>query len=180
LLGVLVGGLITLTTIELQALHARTARREDELARLREMGAATLGPIGNLLTDSDPSRIALNFGPHTDAAMTELREQWVPLRNSLSTLGVSHPDAAVAAASERLGVAVSNSLTSTGWLARDMAEDPSQRLGYIETARSGHALARELLQIVSNGIRGTLTANELNAAVARSEEDAKARESQLP
>jgi hypothetical protein len=69
LLGVAVGIAGTLLSVRLQEKHARAARQDAERTRLQELGAATLGPIGSLLTDTDPNRLAFNLRPDSDTAL---------------------------------------------------------------------------------------------------------------
>jgi hypothetical protein len=124
---------------------AHTLRRGDERAAERrawvERGAAILGPLRSLLSDVEPRRIGMNLGPETRELMVSIRtERWeAALRDDLAAFATAHPAAEIRDRAEKLGVAVSNTLITTGWLVHDMLTGEGR--SELDRAIEDHALA---------------------------------------
>lgn len=172
------GGVIgiagTLLGVQLQHKHAQDERREAERTRFRERGAAILGPIGTLLSDADPTRLGLNAGPHSREVLADLWTRWLTLRDELVTYGAGHPDGEFAPATQRLMVAVSNSVTSGRFLVDDVLNPTGGGHDMLAVARNDHELAQELLKVVTAAARGAVAGDDLAAAAAELEQKAKA------
>jgi hypothetical protein len=137
-------------------LQQRFARREREAAEAAEWvkeGAAILGPIQSLLTDSDPRRVTMNLNPQTRPAMQDLRVQrWErQLRDRLATFAAGHPHGGVREKATELGVALHNSLITTSWLVGDMLD--SKDRSELGRARAEHDLAAERAKELAELIR---------------------------
>jgi hypothetical protein len=142
LTGVVIGALIALVTNERQLRHSKEEREANEITALREKGAAIIGPLLGLLSDADPDRMAINAGPQTPELMRQYLERWNGLRDQLSIYGALHPAHGVSVLTTRLVAAGWNSLTSTGWLVRDVPT--SFTLEQREKAKEDHELALEV------------------------------------
>lgn len=150
-----------LAATRLQHHYARQERREAQAAALRQQGAAIVGPIATLLADAEPTRLAINASPQMLEMLGTLRDRWQTLRDELAAYASGHPMPGLAVTAQRLTVAVSNALTSGAWVVSDLVEGAGDRQRTRDAAKSDHARALELLDLLRAGIRGEATDREL-------------------
>jgi hypothetical protein len=96
----------------LQMRHARTERRANERRELRERGAAVIGPLFRLLTQSRPE-VLLSFGDEAPKRMNDLEYRWGELGDALFVYALGHPSRDVVQMADELASAVSLSLIFT-------------------------------------------------------------------
>ncbi|MBA3400405.1 MAG: hypothetical protein H0U05_00300, partial [Actinobacteria bacterium] len=85
LVGVIIGGLITLATTRVQNRAAREERQAAEASARRERMAQVLGRVRTFLTDIEPERIGFNANPQTTPEeMKALAGRLNTLRDELS------------------------------------------------------------------------------------------------
>jgi hypothetical protein len=132
-------------------------REVAEWESLRERGAAVLGPIGLLLADADPLRVAFS-------RPNDVEERWRGLRDELAVWGDAHSLPEIRIVARRLSTAVSNVMTSGSWMLGDGAEQ-----GDIRRAEADHRYAGELLDALRARIWLEMDTNEFLKRVAELE-----------
>lgn len=156
-----IGGLIALAATRLQYQYARQERREAEAAALRARGAAILGPISTLVCDAEPMRVGINASPQMLEQLQLARDRWKDLRDELAAYAAEHDAPGVGVAAQRLTVAVSNTLTTSFWVVKDLVEHAGDRRKTLDAAKNDHERARELLELFRAGIRREVSDREL-------------------
>jgi hypothetical protein len=133
------------------------ARAEKERRRERvDAGMDVLARVEILLSDADPARLGMNLDRQEPfGAWKPLSDEWHgSLRLALTTYTLADESPTVRDLGRKLGVAVSTSLNSTGWMLREMVP-PKGNPGQLQIAESDHAKARELASQLETVIRGS-------------------------
>jgi hypothetical protein len=144
------------------AVYQRKARREEAReaaieSNRREL-VAVLAPIENLLSDLNPSGLALSFSSHSLDHLAELRTRWLGMRDQVAIAGQMHPSADIAHATERLGVAVGRTVVSATWFTRGRLNSTADSRVSLQVARDDHAAAHQILMAILDAVRAGSTA----------------------
>ena len=131
------------------------AERQARRQRVAE-GMNCLARIQILLSNGDPDRLGINLNRDDPyGALRPLSNEWhESLWPALATFALADDSAEVRELGQQLGVAVANSLTSSGWMLGDMMRNRADLDPQQERARADHAKARELAAQLETAIRG--------------------------
>lgn len=154
LVGVILGGLITLLTASLQNRHARAERKATAAAARRARAAEILGRARTFLTDIDPARIGFNVNPETTPQeMAAHAGRLNTLRDELSVFAAADDDDRVMDTTAKLEVALFNTFNQVSWHARDLLSHGGGLDSY-NVAKREHVRATTLVRIVLDLVRG--------------------------
>jgi hypothetical protein len=174
-----VGALVAISGAFSVAVYQRRTRRQEvreaEAESNRRELVAVLAPIENLLSDLNPSGLALSFSPHSPDHLAELRTRWLGMRDQVAIAGQMHPSADVAHAIGRLGAAVGRIVVSATWFTRDRLNVRADSQISLQVARADHKAAQQILMAILDAVREGFTAflSERIADIERTQEDAE-------
>lgn len=148
LLGVVIGGGITLGTTWWQTKVAREEHQRSDAAARHRRAAEILGRVRTWLTDIDPERTGINVNQTTTPDdLDALKARLDVLRDELSIFAAADEDDQVATRTVHLEVALFNTHNRVSWHAGDLIHNRNA-LTSLREAKLEHDRASALIGIV--------------------------------